>query len=266
MNTFANKNYILEIELTLTLILCSIAFCAGFIDSIVGGGGLIQTPLSLAMLPQLPVATVIGSLKIPAFSGTALATSQYLKKVKVQWKLFAIMAVVAFGAAYLGSKLLTIVNNDFMKPILFVILVLLFFYTLFKKDFGQAEAKEIKFKHAVIKGILIAFVVGMYDGFIGPATGTFFIVAFVSLLRMDFLQASATAKLVNLATNFGSICLFLLAGKIIWAIAIPMAFANGLGGYLGAKMAIAKGNKFIRYFFMFIILLSICRFGYEVFS
>lgn len=132
INTFVLKNYILEIELSLTLILCAIAFCAGFIDSIVGGGGLIQTPLSLAMLPQLPVATVIGSLKIPAFSGTALATSQYLKKLKFNGN-FVIMAIVAFGAAYLGSKLLTIVNNDFMKPILFVILVLLFFYTLFKR-------------------------------------------------------------------------------------------------------------------------------------
>lgn len=254
------------LEIDLTLILCSIAFCAGFIDSIVGGGGLIQTPLSLAMLPQIPVATVIGSLKIPAFSGTALASSQYLKSVKIQWKLFIIMAIVAFGSAYLGSKLLTMVNNDFMKPILFIILVILFFYTLLKKDFGQAKAKPIQFNHAVIKGVLIAFVIGMYDGFIGPATGTFFIVAFITLLRMDFLQASATAKLVNLATNFGSICLFLISGKIIWAIAIPMAVANGLGGLIGAKMAIAKGNRFIRYIFMFIILLSICRFGYEVFN
>lgn len=257
------KFYILEIDLI--LILCSIAFCAGFVDSIVGGGGLIQTPLSLAMLPQFPVATVIGSLKVPAFSGTALATSQYLKTIKVQWKLFSIMAIVAFIAAYIGSKLLTLVDNDFMKPLLFIILILLFIYTIFKKDFGQAKSREISKKESIIKGILIAFVIGMYDGFIGPATGTFFIVAFVSMLRMDFLQASATAKLVNLATNFGSICLFLLAGKIIWAFALPMAICNGLGGFLGAKLAIAKGNKFIRYIFMAVIFLSICRFGYEVF-
>lgn len=252
-------------EIDIILLLCSVAFCAGFVDSIVGGGGLIQTPLSLAILPQFPVATVIGSLKIPAFSGTALATSQYLKKIKVQWKLFIIMAVVAFVSAFIGSKLLTMVNNDFMKPLLFIILIALFIYTVFKKDFGQATAKDISKKESIIKGILIAFVVGMYDGFIGPATGTFFIVAFVALLRMDFLQASATAKLVNLATNFGSICLFLIAGKIIWAIAIPMAICNGLGGFIGAKLAISKGNKFIRYIFMFVILLSICRFGYEVF-
>jgi len=253
------------LELDLILILCTVAFFAGFVDSIVGGGGLIQTPLSLAFLPQHNVATIIGTLKIPAFTGTALATSQYLKKIKIQWKLFVIMALVAFVAAFLGSKLLTMVNNDFMKPLLFIILILLFLYTVLKKDFGQAQARKIEKKESIIKGILIAFAVGMYDGFIGPATGTFFIVAFVSLLRMDFLQASATAKLVNLATNFGSICLFLISGKILWAIAIPMAVCNGLGGFLGAKLAIAKGNTFIRYIFMFVILLSICRFGYEVF-
>ncbi|MBS7332177.1 MAG: TSUP family transporter [Weeksellaceae bacterium] len=253
-------------EFDLILLLCSVAFFAGFVDSIVGGGGLIQTPLSLALLPHYPVATIIGSLKIPAFTGTAIATSQYLKKIKIQWKLFAIMAIVAFVAAFLGSRLLLLVDNDFMKPLLFVVLIALFIYTIFKKDFGQAKAGKIEKKESIIKGILIAFVIGMYDGFIGPATGTFFIVAFVTLIRMDFLQASATAKLVNLATNFGSICLFLISGKIIWAIAIPMAISNGIGGFLGAKLAIAKGNTFIRYIFIFVILLSICRFGYEIFS
>lgn len=252
-------------ELEIIALLCSIAFCAGFVDSIVGGGGLIQTPLTLAVLPHLPVANIIGTLKIPAFSGTALASSQYLKSIKIQWKLFIIMAIVAFISAYCGSILLTKIDNDFMKPLLFIVLILLFIYTVFKKDFGQAKAKPIPYKKSIIYGILSAFVIGMYDGFIGPATGTFFIVAFVSLLKMDFLQASATAKLVNLATNFGSICLFLISGKIYWAVALPMAICNGLGGFIGAKFAITKGNQFIRYIFMFIILLSISRFGYEVF-
>ena len=103
-------------EFELLFYLCTAAFVAGFIDSIVGGGGLIQTPLSLAFLPQLPVSTVIGTLKIPAFSGTLLATSQYLKIVKIDWKLFAIMAICAFISAFLGSQLLTVVSNDFMKP------------------------------------------------------------------------------------------------------------------------------------------------------
>lgn len=260
-STFA-KIFFLETELLFYL--CSAAFCAGFIDSIVGGGGLIQTPLALAFLPQLPVSTVIGTLKIPAFSGTALATIQYLKKVKIDWKLFGIMATLSFVSAFLGSHLLTIISNDFMKPVLLFILIALAIYTIFKKDFGQAKEREIPYNIALINGCIVSIVVGFYDGFIGPATGTFFILGFVTLLGMDFLKANTNAKLINLATNFGSICLFLLKGKIIWSIALPMAFFNALGGYIGAKVAINKGNKFIRYIFILVILLSICRFGYEV--
>ncbi len=251
-------------EIEILFYLCIAAFCAGFIDSIVGGGGLIQTPLSLAFLPNLPVSTVIGTLKIPAFSGTALATSQYLKKVKIDWKLFAIMAICAFVSAFLGSQLLTVINNDFMKPVLLVILIVLAIYTIFKKDFGQATERKIPYHIAIINGCIVSIAVGFYDGFIGPATGTFFILGFVTLLGMDFLKANTNAKLINLATNFGSICLFLIKGQIIWKIALPMAVCNALGGFIGAKLAINKGNKFIRYIFILVILLSICRFGYEV--
>ena len=244
--------------------LCSAAFCAGFIDSIVGGGGLIQTPLSLAFLPQLTVSTVIGTLKVPAFSGTALATSQYIKNIKVHWKLFLILATIAFISSFLGSELLTLISNDFMKPVLLAILIILAFYTIFKKDFGQAKDRKLPLKKIILRGILVSFVVGFYDGFIGPATGTFFILGFVTLLGMDFLKANTYAKMINLATNLGSITLFILKGKIIWGIALPMAFFNALGGFLGAQLAIKKGNQFIRYLFIFVILLSIGRFGYEV--
>ena len=252
------------LEIDVLLLLCSVAFCAGFVDSIVGGGGLIQTPLSLVLLPQFPVATVIGSLKIPAFSGTALATSQYLKKVKIEWKFLTILAIVAFISAFLGSQLLTIVSNEFMKPVLLVILIVLAIYTLLKKDFGQAKEKKIPYHTAIINGCIVSVIVGFYDGFIGPATGTFFIMGFVTLLGFDFLKANTHAKLINLATNLGSICLFLIKGKIIWAIAIPMAICNALGGYCGAKLAINKGNTFIRYVFIFVVFLSIARFGYEI--
>lgn len=251
-------------EFDLLFTLCAIAFCAGFIDSIVGGGGLIQTPLTLALVPQVPIATLIGTLKVPALTGTSLATYTFLKKVKIDWKLFSIMAILAFISAFVGSQLLTVVSNEFMKPLLLVILIALAIYTIFKKDFGQAKERAIPYHRILINACIISIVVGFYDGFIGPATGTFFILGFVTLLGMDFLQANTNAKMVNLATNLGSICLFLIKGKIIWSIALPMAFFNGLGGIIGARMAVSKGNHFIRYFFIFVISLSICRFGYEV--
>lgn len=250
--------------LEIIAILCLIAFVAGFVDSIVGGGGLIQTPLSLSLLPQIPVATMIGTLKIPAFTGTGIAVIQYINKIKVHWKLFLLMATLSFISAYIGSYFLTIVSNNFIKPLLLVVLILMGIFTFLKKDFGFAIASEINSKKLYFFGILISCIVGFYDGFIGPGTGTFFLVAFVALLKMDFLTANTHAKLVNLATNFGSICLFVFKGSVIWKIAIPMAVFNGLGGYVGSKFAIKKGNAIIRRFLMFIILLSIIRFGWEI--
>lgn len=253
-------------ETDILIFLCLAAFSAGFVDAIVGGGGLIQTPVALILLPNYSVATIIGSLKIPAFSGTGFAAFQYLKKVQMNWKLLLLMAVVAFASAFAGSELLTLVSNDFMKPLLLVVLTLLAMYTFMKKNFGQHQEKLLSVKQQMIYAVLISITVGFYDGFIGPGTGSFFVVAFVSVLGFDFLHASANAKMVNLATNFGSICLFLLKGKIIWAIALPMAVCNALGGFLGAKLAIKKGNGFIRIFFLIVVVGTLLRFAYDIFS
>ncbi|WP_442787531.1 sulfite exporter TauE/SafE family protein [Flavobacterium suncheonense] len=252
-------------ETDILIFLCLAAFSAGFVDAIVGGGGLIQTPVALILLPNYSVATIIGSLKIPAFSGTGFAAFQYLKKVQMNWKLLLLMAVVAFASAFAGSELLTLVSNDFMKPLLLVVLTLLAMYTFMKKNFGQHQEKLLSVKQQMIYAVLISITVGFYDGFIGPGTGSFFVVAFVSVLGLDFLHASANAKMVNLATNFGSICLFLLKGKIIWAIALPMAVCNALGGFLGAKLAIKKGNGFIRIFFLIVVVGTLLRFAYDIF-
>ena len=256
----------MEIGFEVLCTLCAVAFCAGFVDAIAGGGGLIQTPLGLAFLPNIPVANVIGTLKIPAFSGTALAVGQYLKKSKINWNYLIVLALISSASAFLGSFTLTVVNNDFMKPLLFVILLILWVFTYFKKDFARKNILNISDKKRWIYGILTALIVGFYDGFIGPATGTFFIMGFIFLVGFDFYHASSYAKMVNLATNFGSICLFLIKGKIIWSIALPMAVCNGLGGYLGAKMAILKGQVWVRYIFLFVMFLAICRFGYEIMS
>lgn len=252
-------------ETYVIIILCVAAFAAGFVDAVVGGGGLIQTPVTLIVLPNLPVSTIIGSLKIPSFSGTSFAAAQYFRKVKMDWKLLLLMMALAVPSAYLGSMLLTQVSNDFMKPLLLVILSLLAIYTYAKKNFGQHSDKSHSIRQQVLYAIIISTTVGFYDGFIGPGTGSFFVVAFISLLGFDFLQASANAKMVNLATNFGSICLFVIKGKIIWAIAIPMAVCNAAGGFVGAKLAINRGNRFIRIFFLIVVIGTLVRFAYDVF-
>ncbi len=247
------------------ILLCIAAFAAGFIDAIVGGGGLIQTPAALILLPQFPVATVIGSLKIPSFTGTSIAALQYMRKVKMNWWLLSVMTVFAFIAAYSGSVLLTKVHNDFMKPLLLIILTMVAIYTYSKKNFGTHYEKDHSKKELFIYSILISITVGFYDGFIGPGAGSFLILAFITLMGFDFLKASANAKMVNLATNLGSIAFFAGSGKIIYSIAIPMAFSNAVGGALGARLAIAKGNKFIRIFFLIVVSATIIRFAYDVF-
>lgn len=261
----STESKLYQMETYVIVLLCSAAFFAGFIDAIVGGGGLIQTPVGLILLPNLPVSTVIGSLKIPAFSGTSFAAYQYLKKVTLDKKILIIMILLAFPSAFLGSTLLTYVSNDFMKPLLLIVLSLLAIYTYAKKNFGQHQERDISVKTQILNAVGISFVVGFYDGFIGPGTGSFLVVAFIAIMGFDFLHASANAKMVNLATNFGSICLFMIKGKIIWAIALPMAASNAIGGWIGAKLAINRGNKFIRTFFLAVVMGTLLRFAYDVF-
>ena len=254
----------MEVSIEQIILLCFAAFVAGFVDAIVGGGGLIQTPAALVLLRSYPVVTAISCTKIPSFSGTLFAAIQFLKKVKVNYTLTVVMCVIAFFSSFAGSELLTVVSNEFIKPVLLVILVAVAIYTYTKKDFGQHEAKDHPPKKELWLAIAISLLIGFYDGFIGPGAGSFLILAFISLLGYDFLHASAQAKLVNLATNLGSIVLFTIKGKIIWGVALPMAACNAVGGMLGARMAITKGNKFIRIFFLVVIVATLARFAWEV--
>jgi uncharacterized membrane protein YfcA len=251
---------------TVTLVLlCLFAFTAGFVDAIAGGGGLIQTPAALVLLPQYPVSTVIASLKIPAVTGTSLAVKQYLKRVVIRLPMVLLMCSTAFAAAFAGSEVLMLVSNRFMKPVIFFVLILVAIYTFSKKNFGQHTEKLHSPKQQMLYGFLISLLIGFYDGFIGPGAGSFLILAFITILGFDFLHASAHAKLVNMSTNLGSIILFLLKGVILWKIAIPMAVCNGLGGIMGARLAVSKGNRFIRIFFLLVISITLLRFGYDVF-
>ena len=257
--------FFVSMETYIIIILCIAAFFAGFVDAVVGGGGLIQTPVGLILLPNESVATVVGTLKVPAFSGTFMAARQYMQQVTLRLKLLIPMAIVAFSASCMGSWLLTRVHNAFMKPVLLIVLIGIAWYTWVKKDFGQHSAPSLSPSKMQIIGLLLALIVGFYDGFIGPGTGSFLVLGCIVLLGFDFLHASAHAKVVNLATNLGSILLFIAKGKIIWSIAIPMAFANALGGWIGAKTAVARGNRFIRRVFMIMVVATLLRFAWDVF-
>jgi uncharacterized membrane protein YfcA len=245
-------------------LLCLAAFAAGFIDAVVGGGGLIQIPAMLVLMPGIPVATAIATTKIPSFCGTSIAAAQFSRRVQLNYKHLALMGLLASMAAFSGSKLLTVVSSDFMKPLLLFVLTGVAIYIYCQKDFGVHSEKEHTETQHLIFIVLISLVMGFYDGFIGPGSGSFLILAFITLLGFDFLKASATAKFVNLSTNIGSIILFSMSGKIIYSIALPMAACNAAGGFLGARLAILRGNKFIRIFFLSVVILIIIRFAYDV--
>jgi len=247
------------------IILCLAALLAGFVDAIVGGGGLIQTPAVLITLPNHPVATLLGTTKIPSWSGTTSAAIQYAHRVKLQWKLIGILCSIALVAAYLGSKTVALVSNTYMKPVIFGVLVIVAAYSYTKKDFGTFETKRKPAKLEFIYGGLFALLIGFYDGFIGPGAGSFMVLFFISVLGFDFLKASAHAKFVNVATNTGSILFFAGSGHILYHYAIPMALCNFLGSLAGARLAMLKGNKFIRVFFLLVVLGTILRFGYDIF-
>ena len=247
------------------IILCFAAFAAGFIDSIVGGGGLVQTPAVLITLPEHPVATLLGTTKIPSFSGTAMACLKYARKVSLQWKLIALMCCIALVAAMLGSYTVSLISNNFMKPVIFCVLILVAIYTYAKKDFGKSVSKNRHPHLEFLFGAAFALIIGFYDGFIGPGAGSFLVIFFIAVLGFDFLKASAHAKFVNLATNLGSIIYFGGSGHILYHYAIPMAVCNLSGSFFGTSLAIRKGNAFIRVFFLLIVIATILRFGYDIF-
>jgi uncharacterized membrane protein YfcA len=244
--------------------LCAFAFLAGFVDAIIGGGGLIQTPAMLFTLPQYPVPTLIGTTKIPSLAGSLMGAFQYSQRVVVGGRFIGPMMGVAFVASWLGSLVLTRVPNGFMKPLALVILTAVFIYTLTKKDFGQIPQRAVTARQQQIRMALMGLIVGFYDGFFGPGTGSFLVLGFIALIGFDFLRASAHAKLVNASTNLASVLFFINKGTMLYAVALPMAVANLTGAFLGARLAILKGNQFIRVFFLLVIAATILRFAWDI--
>lgn len=245
------------------LFLAFCAFFAGFVDSIVGGGGFIQLPALLIALPEVPVVQLLGTNKLISFSGTSVALFRFAKHIKLSLKTLLPCAIMAFLFSLLGSYLVTLVPNDFLRPVFLFVLVLMFIYTIRNKHFGMEGAAQ-EHRESLVLSIVLGILIGFYDGFVGPGTGSFLIIAFVSLFRLTFVQASAYGKVINLTTNLAAIILFVSKGAYLWKLAIPMAIMNILGSLLGVKLALLKGNRFIRVLFRLVILLTILRFGYDV--
>lgn len=247
------------------ILLCIVSFFAGFIDAIVGGGGLLQTPAMLIILPQYPVATIFGTAKIPSLSGTALAAYKYSRSVELNWKLLTYIILAAFVGAMIGAYCITLMDSSLIKPFILMLLICIAIYTYSKKNLGMHQAKDFTFFKEVIIGLTFGFAIGFYDGLIGPGTGTFLVLAFITLLGNDFLHSSASAKYVNVATNIAAMIYFASSGNILYQYAFPMAAFNLCGSFMGTRLALLKGNKFIRIFFLIVVSGTILRFAYDIF-
>ena len=241
------------------------SFIGGFIDAVVGGGGLIQMPALLVNLPNVPLPTLFGTNKIAALAGTSIAATQYAKQIKFNVKLLFIVSFFAAIASYTGAKAVSYIEVKTLKPVVLIILILIAVYTFFKKDLGAVESKVLTPKKLYLLGSLIGVIIGFYDGFFGPGTGSFLVLGFVVVLGFNFLQASAYAKIINCITNIAALVVFIKNGNYILNIAIFMALANILGSLIGTKMALKNGNQFVRTIFLFIVLIMILRYSYDVF-
>jgi uncharacterized protein len=239
--------------MTLILFLSASSLLAGFIDAVVGGGGLIQIPAMLILLPGAPVATILGTNKFASCAGTTIAVQRYARHVAIDWPTVLPAAITAFGFSFLGSRTVTLLNTAFMRPIVLALLVLVAIYVFFVKDLGLIHQPRHAPKKAKWLGVLIGAGLGFYDGFFGPGTGSFLIFLFVGVFGFDFLSASASAKVINWATNIASVIYFGWSGNIIYRYAVPMAICSVLGATIGTRLAIAKGSRFVRIFFLVIV-------------
>lgn len=239
---------------------CVAAFLAGLVDAMAGGGGLVQLPALLAIRPDLPLVTVLGTNKAASVWGTSVALLRYAGTMRLPWRTIAAAAATAFLASAAGAALARVADPALFKPLVIVALTGVAGFTFLRPDFGAVAGG----RERPLLGVALGGLCGLYDGFLGPGTGTFLIFVFVGALSMDFLAASASAKAVNLATNLAAILIFASSGNVKWDWAIPMGMANLAGGYLGARAALSRGAPLVRRVFQGVILALIARLAWDV--
>ena len=253
----------MEMEVIITLIF--IAFFAGAIDAAVGGGGLIQIPALMGALPHTSTATIFGTNKLASICGTASAAFSYLRQVKLEWKLLAVVAITACMSSFGGAACVSMIPQEVLKPFVLFMLIVFAIYTLIKKQFGQHHVQQqLTTKMLILAGIG-GLTIGFYDGIFGPGTGSFFIFFFIKYLKFDFLHASALSKIGNFMTNFAALSFFVPTGHILLSLGLMMAVANVCGSLVGVKMALKYGSGFIRILFLILVSILICRLAYQMF-
>ncbi|MFM8536849.1 MAG: TSUP family transporter [Planctomycetaceae bacterium] len=251
----------------LSLVAVTLAsFVAGFVNAIAGGGGLVSVPALFGVFPHAPASELFGTNKVVMVSGTLQAAASYGRRVSLSWRtLLPAVAAAALGAA-LGATAVTLVPNDFLRRLLPLMLAAVLAQMLLEPDLGSVHAP----RHGPLAEPWLAsgmaFLLGLYDGFFGPGTGSFLIFLFVRVLGFDFLHAVASAKILNTATNVGAIGVFAATGNVVWHLVGPMIVANVAGSLLGTHLALRHGSRFIRPVFVTVVAVLILKTGYDAYA
>jgi uncharacterized membrane protein YfcA len=254
-----------DLTIATALFLLAASFFAGFIDSIAGGGGLIQLPALLIGLPKSETAEVLGTNKLSSIFGTSTAAALYRKQIKPDPKVLLAMGLPALLGSAGGAMLASKIPTSSMRPMVLVLLIVVAVYTWFKPDLGKFENLRHLPKRRVQIAAVAGIVIGFYDGIFGPGTGSFLMLILVASLGYAFITASAIAKVVNVATNVGAILVFGINGAVIWQIGIIMGVANISGAVIGARLAIKGGSTLVRKVFLIVTVALIVKVGIATF-
>ena len=236
---------------------------AGFVDAIVGGGGLILVPALFAVFPNTHPATLFGVNKGASIWGTAAATLQYARRVELPWRALLPAAAICFAGSMLGAWTVTQISPDFLRRVLPLVLLGVLAYTLARKELGRHHAPRFEGRREALAASVLGVTIGFYDGFFGPGTGSFFVFLFVRWLGYDFLHASASAKLLNTASNLAALMLFAWKGHVWWHFVVVMAVANVVGSLLGTRLALKHGSGFVRGVFIVVVSALIIKTTYD---
>lgn len=256
----------MDISLTTLFFLLLASGFAGLVDSMAGGGGLIQLPALLVALPNTETATVLGTNKLPSFLGTTTAATTYVRRRKPDWRLTCAMALPAFIGSMSGAAVASNFPKDAARPFVLILLILVALYTWRRKELGLNENLRFARRHTIAIALISGLAIGFYDGIFGPGTGAFLMVVLVAVIGMEFLDATVTTKITNWGTNLAALLIFGFHGHIIWMIGLVMAIANITGNQIGARLALRGGSNLVRKAFLGVTLILIIRLAIDIFS
>ncbi len=254
----------MDVAASTVVLLVLAALLAGFLDAVVGGGGLIQLPALVVWLPGAAPVQILATNKIASICGTSVAAATYYRRVRPDPRTFGPLMACAFVGSLAGAAVASRIPREAFEPIVLVALVVVGAVVVLRPSLGEETALRFHGRRHLGVAMASGAVIGFDDGALGPGTGSFLVFAMVGLLGYSFVEGSAKARLANWATNLAALCVFIPQGAVLWGIGLAMGVANLVGGYLGARMAVARGSGFVRGFFMAVVLAFVVRIGGEV--